>query len=242
MILETLTLLDMKTKAALMAKEVSKALNSGYWMSTQTTAYCLIAVSKFAGTSASSSEMRYTATINNNSPISLNTKLPLKQIDMQLKGATAGKLSITNNGKGILFARVILEGIPETGDKTYASNDLKVNIKYTTMKGEEIDVTKLEQGTDFIAEAQISNPGTRGEYLQMALSQIFPSGYQYIRDDRVYTYFNISPFKTNTYRIVLNAAYIGKFYLPTIYCEAMYDNTINARKAGKWVEVVKAGE
>jgi uncharacterized protein YfaS (alpha-2-macroglobulin family) len=263
MILETLTLLDMKTKAALMAKEVSKALNSGYWMSTQTTAYCLIAVSKFAGTSASSSEMRYTATINNNSPISLNTKLPLKQIDMQLKGATAGKLSITNNGKGILFARVILEGIPETGDKTDASNDLKVNIKYTTMKGEEIDVTKLEQGTDFIAEAQISNPGTRGEYLQMALSQIFPSGweihntrmddaestiksdyatYQDIRDDRVYTYFNISPFKTNTYRIVLNAAYIGKFYLPTIYCEAMYDNTINARKAGKWVEVVKAGE
>jgi uncharacterized protein YfaS (alpha-2-macroglobulin family) len=262
MILETLTLLDMKTKAALMAKEVSKALNSGYWMSTQTTAYCLIAVSKFAGTSGSSSEMRYTATINNNRPISLNTKLPLKQIDMQLKGAAAGKLSIANSGKGILFARIILEGIPETGDKTDANNDLKVSIKYTTMKGEEIDVSKLEQGTDFIAEAQISNPGTRGEYLQMALSQIFPSGweihntrmddaestiksdyatYQDIRDDRVYTYFNISPFKTNTYRIVLNAAYIGKFYLPTIYCEAMYDNTINARKAGKWVEVVKAG-
>jgi uncharacterized protein YfaS (alpha-2-macroglobulin family) len=45
-----------------------------------------------------------------------------------------------------------------------------------------------------------------------------------------------------TFRIVLNAAYVGRYYLPTVYCEAMYDNTINSRKPGKWVEVVKPGE
>jgi hypothetical protein len=232
-------------------------------MSTQTTAYCLIAVSEFVGASGASNEMRYNVKINNNAPVSLNTKLPLKQIDMTLKGAAPGNLSITNNGSGILFARVILEGIPETGDQTNIDNDLKVAVNYTTMQGAVIDVTKLEQGTDFIAEVKITNPGTRGEYLQMALSQIFPSGweihntrmdeaestiksdyptYQDIRDDRVYTYFNISPYKTSTFRIVLNAAYIGKYYLPTIYCEAMYDNTINSRKPGKWVEVVKPGQ
>ncbi len=263
MILETLTLLDMKAKAAPLVKTVSKALSSQYWMSTQTTAYCLIAVSKFASSSSgSSSEMRYSVKINNGAAIALNTKLPVKQIDMQLKGASAGNLSVSNNGSGILFARVILEGIPETGDQTAIDNDLKVDINYTNMTGGVIDVTKLEQGTDFIAEVQISNPGVRGEYLQMALSQIFPSGweihntrmddaesviksdyptYQDIRDDRVYTYFNISPYKTKTFRIVLNAAYVGKYYLPTIYCEAMYDNTINSRKPGKWVEVVKVG-
>ncbi len=263
MILETLTLLDMKAKAAPLVKSVSKALSSGYWMSTQTTAYCLIAVSKFASSGGgASTEMKYNVKINTNAPISLNTKLPVKQIDMQLKGASAGNMSVTNKGTGILFARVILEGIPETGDQTDVDNDLKVNINYTTMKGASIDVTKLEQGTDFIAEVKITNPGVRGEYLQMALSQIFPSGweihntrmddaesviksdyptYQDIRDDRVYTYFNISPYKTSTFRIVLNAAYIGKFYLPTIYCEAMYDNTINSRKPGKWVNVVKPG-
>lgn len=130
------------------------------------------------------------------------------------------------------------------------------------MQGDAIDVDKLEQGTDFIAQVTITNPGLRGEYLQMALSQIFPSGweihntrmdeaesviksdlptYQDIRDDRVYTYFNISPYKSSTFRIVLNAAYIGRYYLPTIYCEAMYDNTINSRKPGKWVQVVKTG-
>lgn len=263
MILETLTLLDMKTKAAPVLKEVSKALSSSYWMSTQTTAYCLIAVSKFAkGAGVGSSEMKYNVKINNNAPIALNTKLPVKQIDMQLKGAAAGNVTISNNGSAIMFARIILEGIPETGDQTEVDSDLTVDINYTTMQGGVIDVTKIEQGTDFIAEVQISNPGTRGEYLQMALSQIFPSGweihntrmeeaesviksdyptYQDIRDDRVYTYFNISPNKTKVFRIVLNAAYVGRYYLPTIYCEAMYDNTINSRKPGKWVEVVKPG-
>jgi len=39
----------------------------------------------------------------------------------------------------------------------------------------------------------------------------------------------------------LNAAYLGRFYLPTISTEAMYDNTVSARKPGKWVEVVKQG-
>ncbi len=263
MILETLTLLDMKAKAAPLVKSVSKALSAGYWMSTQTTAYCLIAVSKFASSGGgASTEMKYNVKVNTSAPISLNTKLPVKQIDMQLKGAAAGNVSITNNGTGILFARVILEGIPETGDQTDVDNDLKVAVNYTTMEGAKIDVSKLEQGTDFIAEVQITNPGVRGEYLQMALSQIFPSGweihntrmddaesviksdyptYQDIRDDRVYTYFNISPYKTSTFRIVLNAAYIGRYYLPTVYCEAMYDNTINSRKPGKWVEVVKPG-
>ena len=263
MILETLTLLDMKTKAAPILKEVSKALSSNYWMSTQTTAYCLVAVSKFAkGAGVGSSEMKYNVKINNNAPIALNTKLPVKQIDMQLKGAAAGNVTISNNGSAIMFARIILEGIPETCDQTEVDSDLTVDINYTTMQGGVIDVTKIEQGTDFIAEVQISNPGTRGEYLQMALSQIFPSGweihntrmeeaesviksdyptYQDIRDDRVYTYFNISPNKTKVFRIVLNAAYVGRYYLPTIYCEAMYDNTINSRKPGKWVEVVKPG-
>ncbi|MBA3901949.1 MAG: hypothetical protein H0X62_17390, partial [Bacteroidetes bacterium] len=168
-----------------------------------------------------------------------------------------------NNSSGVLFARIILEGIPLTGDQTSAENNLSLNVRYTSMSGAVIDPVKLEQGTDFIAEVTIRNPAIKETYKQMALSQVFPSGweiqnmritdsessvksdvstYQDIRDDRVYTYFNIAPGVVKTYRVVLNAAYCGKFYLPTIYCEAMYDNTINARQPGKWVEVVKPGK
>ena len=41
------------------------------------------------------------------------------------------------------------------------------------------------------------------------------------------------------YYIQLNAAYLGKYFLPGTYCGAMYDNTINAGVNGKWVEVMK---
>jgi len=41
---------------------------------------------------------------------------------------------------------------------------------------------------------------------------------------------------------LLNATYLGEYYLPTISCEAMYDNGISARKAGRWVKVVQPGK
>ena len=262
MILETLLILNMKTKAAPVMKKLSGTLSKNQWMSTQSTAYALIAASKFVKANATSAEMHYTAKINTAAAVTTNTKVSLKQIDLGIKGAESGTLTVTNTGSGVMFARIILEGIPETGDQTAADNDLSLKIKYTTLQGEDLDVTQLEQGNDFIAEVEIMNPGTRGEYAQMALSQIFPSGweihnsrmdeaestiktsiptYQDIRDDRVYTYFNIGSSEKKVFRIVLNAAYVGKYYLPTVTCEAMYDNTINSRKPGKWVEVVKVG-
>ncbi len=66
-----------------------------------------------------------------------------------------------------------------------------------------------------------------------------PARYQDIRDDRVYSYYNLAPLATKTFVVELNATYLGKFYLPTLYTEAMYDNMINAKLPGKWVEVVK---
>ena len=55
----------------------------------------------------------------------------------------------------------------------------------------------------------------------------------------MYTYFDLNENETRTYYIQLNAAYLGKYFLPGTYCGAMYDNTINAGVNGKLVEVVK---
>ena len=60
-----------------------------------------------------------------------------------------------------------------------------------------------------------------------------------VRDDRVYYYFDLGPDQKKTFSVHLNATYLGRFYLPGIYCEAMYDHSIRAKKAGQWVEVNK---
>jgi uncharacterized protein YfaS (alpha-2-macroglobulin family) len=63
--------------------------------------------------------------------------------------------------------------------------------------------------------------------------------YQDIRDDRLYTYFNINQGETRTYFVQLNASYLGRFFLPGVFCEAMYDNNISAGVNGKWIEIVQ---
>lgn len=59
------------------------------------------------------------------------------------------------------------------------------------------------------------------------------------RDDRVYTFFDLEPNQTVTYRVFVNAAYTGRFYLPALSCEAMYDSRFFARQKGHWFVVKK---
>jgi uncharacterized protein YfaS (alpha-2-macroglobulin family) len=63
--------------------------------------------------------------------------------------------------------------------------------------------------------------------------------YQDIRDDRVYSYFGLDRGESKTFVVLLNATYQGRFYLPAVYCEAMYDNDIHATRSGTWVTVAR---
>ena len=119
----------------------------------------------------------------------------------------------------------------------------------------------LKQGTDFIAEVTVKNNYSNGGLTNLALNQVFPSGweisntrmdnetlaakesanfsYQDIRDDRVLTFFDLGNGSTKVFRFRLNASYIGRYYLPGTLSEAMYEPGVNAFVPGKWVEVVK---
>ena len=264
MIVETLCLLNMKSKAADLVKMISADLSKDEWMSTQTTAYCLIAISRFSGSGAGNG-IHASYALNNGTSVKVETGKPLTSADMGSgKSFSGGSFRITNEGKNILFARVILQGIPAQGDMSSAQNDLKMSVGYFTTDGKKVDPATLPQGMNFIAEVTVTNPGLRGTYHSMALTEIFPSGweiinarmsevaqtstqaspytYQDVRDDRVNTYFDLDPNRSKTFRIMLNSTYLGRFYLPSVYCSAMYDNTINARIPGKWVVINPSGK
>lgn len=258
MILETLSLLKEKGRAAPVAKEVAKALNSNVWMSTQETAYSLLAMCEYAGVKDNNGEMHFSYSVNGEAQTEKTSKKSLYQVkftdsDINKKGI----ISLKNNGSTTLFAKLIVEGVPLVGDKSASAKDLKMEVVYKNMKGQIIQPDKIIQGTDFYAEVSITNPGTKGFLKEMALNQVFPSGweihntrmdetsssnaarYQDIRDDRVYSYYDLPDNSTKKFVIQLNATYLGKFYLPTLYSEAMYDNLINAKIPGRWVEVIK---
>jgi len=257
MILETLSLLGNRQKASSLAKSVAKTLSSEEWLSTQETAYSLLAMCEYANVKGQQAELNFTYFLNGKTQ-QVNSKKNLYQVKYTDKDFTGkGRMNFKNTGKSLLYVRVIVEGIPLAGDKSPSAKDLKMQLIFKDMQGMEIKPDKLTQGTDFVVEVTVTNPGKKGIYKEMTLNQIFPSGweihntrmdgtgssgparYQDIRDDRVYSYFDLAPGTSKTFTIQLNATYRGKFYLPATYAEAMYDHLIHAKLSGKWVEVVE---
>jgi alpha-2-macroglobulin len=262
MVLETLTLLGKKAKAEELMKSIAAKLSQDFWYSTQTTAYSLIAIAKFCGKNPSGAKIISSASINGKQT-DINAATYIRQLPVVFKDQSSNSVVITNKGSNTLYVRIITKGQPLAGDSLKVNNNpamLGMSVSYLTQDGKAIEVNQLKQGSDFVAKVIIKNPGSRGRYSEMALSQIFPSGweilnarmlggegafkssystYQDIRDDRVYTYFNINANETLTYYVQLNASYLGRYFLPGTFAEAMYDNTISAGVNGKWVEVVQ---
>ena len=260
MVLETLTLMGKRDLAGAMVLEVANKLSEDSWYSTQTTAYALIAIAKFCGKNPSGEKIL--AAISTGKGISqINSSSYMREYPVDMKNGNV-PVSVTNNGKNTLYLKLITRGQPLTGDSLRQPNNpglLAMNISYFNQDGSPANFKNLQQGTDFIAKITVTNTGKRGTYEQMALSQVFPAGweilnprlndaesayksspatYQDVRDDRIYTYFNIRQGETLTYFVQLNAAYLGRYYLPSNYCQAMYDNSISASMPGNWVEVI----
>jgi len=59
-----------------------------------------------------------------------------------------------------------------------------------------------------------------------------------IRDDRIMQYFSLRSGDSIHFTTRINAAYRGRFYLPSIAAEAMYDASKHARTKGMWTEVI----
>lgn len=255
MALETLVLLGQKEKAFTMATRLAKDLSAPQWMSTQTTAYGLYAMSKFA-VSNGGSGMDIIITQDGKSE-AVKTSKAIANRKLAVKMGTNG-ITIKNNKNNTLFVRVLNSGILPVGKELAEQHDVAASMVFKNRKGVPVNVTKITQGTEFIAEVTVTNK--RNEYVSnIALSQILPSGFEIvntrftdfgdttvnpadyidIRDDRTNFYFGLKANETKTFRILLNASYLGAYYLPGLQCEAMYDNTFMARTKGFWVEVVK---
>ena len=105
--------------------------------------------------------------------------------------------------------------------------------------GWEIHNERLE-GSDATGEREQSDTGPKRWWLEPTGSNVTVEHVD-IRDDRIYRHFGLKPGEKLVITTRLNAAYRGRFYLPSIAVEAMYDAALYAREKGQWVEVVAAG-
>lgn len=262
MMAEANNLIGNKKEAAIMIKKISKSLSSQRWYSTQTTAYSLLSIGKHLQ-SYENDDLKYSYTSNGTTLANAQSNKPAVQDVLEIIENGKNILQVTNNSKTIMYVKFVISGqLPPGEEEPSFNRHLKLSVTYIDEKGNKIDPKSIKQGTDFMAKVSIENLRTRGRNIQeLALSQIFPSGweiqndrlstmsstndnsqydYRDVRDDRVYTFFDIG-YNTNTvnFSVNLTAAYAGRFYLSPVYVEAMYDNKIQAKNDGMWIEVVK---
>ncbi|MCB0474197.1 MAG: Ig-like domain-containing protein [Flavobacteriaceae bacterium] len=255
MAMETMLLLG-NTKYRDLASYIAKDLSSNRWMSTQTTAFSLLAMAKMVELSGGK-DINLKFNLNKGKPETVSTTKTIAGRPLAIK-LGSNSVSISNNIANTVYVRVFNSGVLPFGEELAERRNLVVSAQYTDMQGKAIDITKLEQGTDFKATVTVTN--MKMEYVNdVALTEIFPSGWEItntrftdygdstkslanytdIRDDRVNFFFDLDRGKSKTFTVLLNAAYLGKYYLPGLQTEAMYDNDYFARNKGQWVEIVK---
>lgn len=257
----TLALRKNGNEATPLARDVSKALASEEWYSTQSTAFGLVALAEYMKQFGTPQPIDVTYTCAGKTE-NVRTDKSIWVKSLFEKAGTSATVEIKNNGKSTLFASLVMEGIPAQGKEEAYANGISVAVSYVNENGQAVDVTKLTQGTNFTAVVTIKNTSPVS-YNNMVLSEVFPAGweilntrylngavsdsmsiagqginYQDIRDDRVYTYIDRFPAgRQITVRINLCAVYMGRFYLPPVVCEAMYNRLIRANTEGKEVNV-----
>lgn len=256
--LMTLCLLEDGAGASLLAKEVSEALASDDWLSTQSTAFSLVALSGYFKKYGTAGQMDFSYACNGKTgTVSSGGRIWTETLLAQ--AANTASVELRNTGKSSLFARLVSEGIPAEGKEEAYSNGVSLAVSYMDREGRPVDASSLRQGMNFTCVMTVRNPSPQG-YRHLVLTGIFPAGweilntrylptgaadstaagvsYQDIRDDRAYSYIDYLPAgRQVTVKINLCAVYPGRFYLPPVYLEAMYDRLIRANTEGKTVTV-----
>ncbi len=256
--LMALVMLDRTQEAADLCRDISAELSSDGWMSTQSTAYAQMAVSRYVGKYAVDESMKFSYdAMGQSGRIDSEKHIWSAALAEKAKAGTVAA-KVENTGKSTVFVRVIAEGTPDQGNEEAYANGVAVEVEYVGSGGHKADVAALEKGDNLSSVVTVRNP-TSKIMRNLVLTQIFPSGweilstrflneggnsndagvsYQDIRDDRVYTYIDYLPAgRSVTVRLNLAAIYGGHFYLPPVWCEAMYDNTVRANTQGMQVEV-----
>ncbi|MBU2453563.1 MAG: hypothetical protein KJ668_09655, partial [Proteobacteria bacterium] len=258
MILESLLIVNKKQALGPIMDEISEILASDKWLSTQSTAYCLIAMAQAYDLLNENQVTSFSYAWNKNQMIHMESKAPVVQILLPQTKDNRATLVMAAAPEQPIFLRIMVDSIPLMGQQESSASGIFMTVAYSTLNGLAIDPEILTHGTDLTARVSIKNIGTTGTYKDLALTYRVPSGWEIInkrldfldaknskfdhldfRDDRVNTYFDLKPGQTKTFSLELNASYLGRFFLPATIVEAMYDASINAVEKGRWVNIVK---
>ena len=223
--------------------DLCQILNSGRWLDTQSTAFALFTLGKYAEKVGATNTPISAAVKVNGEDHALTSKLGSAAFAITPK-LGANQVTVTNNSDQNLTAQVYTKTAVAEYETEENGNFIKMNVKYLDRNGAALDPASLPMGKAFSAVITVENPSDY-RVTELALSYYLASGWEIvndrlfeegtetmgakhldIRDDRAYFFFDLSPRSKKTFTMKLNATYEGKFMLPAVRCEDMYNNDI----------------
>src|SRR5690606_27819046 len=130
-------------------------------------------ISEFLGKNQNGQNIEATVVINGKSS-KLATAKPFLNVDLPEK---SGQFSVNNHSGSVLFVDLVRSGVSMQENLPATNSNLNMTVAYFDMDNQSIDPTNLPQGKDFKCVVNITNPGMMGAYYDLALHQMFPSGW-----------------------------------------------------------------
>ncbi|HWR74798.1 MAG TPA: alpha-2-macroglobulin family protein, partial [Bacteroidales bacterium] len=257
-VLYTLTILKKEEQALPLLKDICDKFNNNDWYSTQSVAWGLLSYMKWTEMTPAqqNSPSQIKATLNGEK--SEQTIVPGQLWSKEIKIKTGNNsIIVENTSEKPLYVTLTRKGIPLVSDMAREDKGLVMKMDYVDMELNPVNQKNLQQSYDFMMVAKVTN-NTFSQVDNIALTQMVPSGweiqntrmfeadygiressydYRDFRDDRVNTYFSLTQGQTKTFVLILNAAYKGEFYQPSVWCEAMYTANCYSRFPGNKVRV-----
>lgn len=261
-LLETYIQLGNTNKSGALASQLTKEFSKNQWYSTHTTAYVLLALSKYLGNQRAGepARFRFISPASNGKWVEV---LHEKSVGFtQFKDFTGiQKLQIQNLGKSKLFLQFIQAGKEPLGEVKAVASGIELKTEFFTLNGQKLDPAKISQGEDFKAEITVKHTGENPfTYTDLGLTQVFPSGWEIInermtnfnaeqqqdydfldvKDDRSSYFFTLGERQVKKFTVRLNATFSGRFYYPAASVSDMYNYQINAQTNGNWINISKS--
>ncbi|AEJ20447.1 MG2 domain-containing protein [Gracilinema caldarium] len=255
MILESLVITEDYSRASSLLTEIAETLSSKDWLSTQETAYALIAILPLMGKTSSNEALSIECSFQGINR-SRTFKTPMDTIFLAEHATDSGNLEVKNTSKQNLYVRLVARGLPAEGLEPVIRQGLSLSVSYTTLDGKSIDPSLLALGSDMEVSVTVRNTTSRDlkelalvhplpaawELMNYRLAKVVdendksldtPIKYQDIRDDRVLSYLDLKAGESKTVSFRVNRTYGGLYFIPAIQTYAMYDESIRAVEPGR---------
>jgi hypothetical protein len=124
----------------------------GWYWNTQSLATALRALSKYAVKNFGSGGPAFAYRIGGNGYKNGDGSKPIATVNFTESAWNNNRIAVKNNSSAKLYARLIVSGQAVTGEETGQANNIAVSVRYTDTKGNTVDVARLQQGADFVAD------------------------------------------------------------------------------------------